>query len=177
MPEISTLTGPGPVRRAPRGEGADTLVAVGRDPEISKWSGVHSDTVPPLEMDWATSWLRQIQQGYAWVIARDGALIGTISLHDVWLNEGRAGMAIGLQSPPDMGWGCEALGLLLEHAFETLALHRIAIQVMATTARAIRCYEACGLVDGHEREAALTAKGRVDDLNMDLPATEWRAAA
>lgn len=178
MLDRPTLIGPRLVLRSPIPADADTLVGLGRDPEIMKWFGMKTDGVPPLDLTWAQNWLSEIEQSCSWIIARDDVLIGTIRLMDVWLNEGRARVAMGLQSSRDtgQGFGQEALNLVLGHAFDTLGLHRVGLRVMATNDRAIRCYLSCGFVEeGREREAAWTPEGRVDDLIMGLLAPEWRA--
>ena len=67
-----------------------------------------------------------------------------------------------------------AIRLVLAHAF-TLGLHRISLRVVTYTARAIRCYSACGLVvEGRGREAALVGGERHDDIMMGVLAREFR---
>ncbi|GIT92111.1 N-acetyltransferase [Jannaschia pagri] len=179
MPDLPILTGPNISLRAPQDGDAETMVALGRDPEITKWSGLKPGTLPPLDRAWATGWLAEVSASVSWVIARCGTFIGAIRLMDVWPAEGHARVAMGLQSSRDTGkgYGREALGLVLGYAFDTLGLHRVGLRVMVTNAAAIRCYEACGfVVEGREREACWTPDGRVDDLVMGLLAPDWRAA-
>jgi RimJ/RimL family protein N-acetyltransferase len=42
------------------------------------------------------------------------------------------------------GWGSEATGLLIKHAFQSMGLERIVLKVLKTNARAIRAYEKNG---------------------------------
>lgn len=179
MPDLPRLTGPRVSLRRPVDGDADRLVSLGRDPEIIKWFEIDPAGAPMMTRDWAESWLAELSASYSWIIARQGDLIGTIRLMDVWLREGHARVALGLQSSRETGkgYGREALTLVLGYAFDTLGLHRIGLRVMTTNTAAIRCYEACGFQhEGREREAAWTPEGRVDDLVMGLLAPEWRAA-
>jgi RimJ/RimL family protein N-acetyltransferase len=65
---------------------------------------------------------------------------------------------------------------MLEHAFGTLALHRVALAVFEFNERAIRSYRRCGfIVEGRAREA-ISREGRWwDELTMSILEPEWRA--
>lgn len=52
------------------------------------------------------------------------------------------------------GYGREAVRRVLQHTFNDLNLHRVALRVAAYNVRAIRCYASCGFtVEGRERES------------------------
>ena len=98
-------------------------------------------------------------------------MLGEIGLNAVDQHDRRARLAVGLYDPSKLGMGLgrEAICLVLEHAFENLGLHRVALRVVAYNTRAIRCYLACGFVEeGREREAADVAGEWHDDIMMGL---------
>lgn len=70
---------------------------------------------------------------------------------------------IGAADARDMGLGTEAVGLLLDHAFTHLGLHRVQLEVFADNAPAIRSYEKAGL----RREGVLRQKALIDGRRTD----------
>ena len=74
------------------------------------------------------------------------------------------------------GYGTEVTELMLEHAFERLALHRVALSVFEYNRRAIRAYEKAGFrVEGRLREA-IHRDGRYwDEIQMGVLEWEWAA--
>lgn len=74
---------------------------------------------------------------------------------------------IGNSARLGQGLGSEAVALLVDYGFRHLNLRRIALQVFATNARAIRAYEKCGFVhEGRLQEAAYVDGNWVDVLCM-----------
>lgn len=74
----------------------------------------------------------------------------------------------------DRGLGTEATRLLLAHAFETVGLHRVSLEVYAFNPRAQRAYEKVGFVPEGVRRDALRFDGQwVDSLLMSVLAPEW----
>jgi RimJ/RimL family protein N-acetyltransferase len=53
------------------------------------------------------------------------------------------GIIIGDKSTWDQGFGTDAVRALLNHAFDTLNLNRVALRVFETNLRAIQVYENC----------------------------------
>ncbi|HET9852224.1 MAG TPA: GNAT family protein, partial [Candidatus Limnocylindrales bacterium] len=69
----------------------------------------------------------------------------------------------------------EATQLMLDHAFGTLGLHRIALTVFEFNERAIRAYRRCGfLVEGRARESIWRDGRWWDEVAMSVLASEWR---
>ena len=65
---------------------------------------------------------------------------------------------------------------MLDHAFGTLGLHRIALTVFEFNERAIRAYRRCGFtVEGRARESIWRDGRWWDELAMSVLAPEWRA--
>ncbi len=74
------------------------------------------------------------------------------------------------------GYGTEATGLMVQHAFERLALHRVALSVFEFNPRAIRSYEKCGFVEeGRSREAIFRDGRYWDEIHMSILADEWES--
>jgi RimJ/RimL family protein N-acetyltransferase len=85
----------------------------------------------------------------------------TIGEHDAWGH----------------GYGSEATSLMVEHAFRTLGLHRVALSVFAFNERAIRAYTRVGFtVEGRSREAIWRDGQWWDEIHMSVLEPEWRAA-
>jgi len=105
--------------------------------------------------------------------------IGTCQFTNIdWRNRfGEVGIMIGEKSFWDHGYGTEALGLLLEHGFNTLNLHRVWLQVYAKNQRGIRAYEKAGFTNEGKYRQAHYQHGRYYDVHlMSVLKSEWRAA-
>lgn len=72
------------------------------------------------------------------------------------------------------GLGTETTELMLGHAFERLALHRVGLTVFSYNMRAIRAYEKAGFrVEGRLRDAILRDGRYFDEVQMGVLAGEW----
>jgi len=100
----------------------------------------------------------------------DGQLIGMINLWDGEAKNRDYKLAIIIGQPCwGQGYGREALGFLVNHAFKELGLHRISLQVAAGNDRAIRCYEAVGFQpEGVLRQATFMADDWHDEVLMGM---------
>jgi RimJ/RimL family protein N-acetyltransferase len=108
-----------------------------------------------------------------------GRLIGTCAFSQLDGDNGSAlfHITIGERDVWGQGYGTEATGLMLDHAFGTLRLHRIALSVFAFNERAIRSYRRVGfLVEGRSREAIWRDGRWWDELTMSILEPEWRVA-
>ena len=73
------------------------------------------------------------------------------------------------------GYGTEAIQLMLGLAFETLGLHRVELEVLASNSRAQALHENLGfVVEGRRREAAHDGERYVDVVVMGLLDEEFR---
>lgn len=111
------------------------------------------------------------------IVAREGERpLGLVGLHATKLSRGRElGIVIGEPTAWDQGYGREAIGLVLEHAFRDLDLHRISLHVHEDNARAVACYERAGFVrEGLLRDAHFRDGRHGNDLVMAVLAPEWR---
>lgn len=104
-------------------------------------------------------------------------LIGSCAFSQVDGENGSAmfHITIGEKDAWGRGYGTEATQLMLDHAFGTLGLHRIALTVFEFNERAIRAYRRCGfLVEGRARESIWRDGRWWDEVAMSVLASEWR---
>jgi RimJ/RimL family protein N-acetyltransferase len=86
-------------------------------------------------------------------------------------------ITIGEKDVWGRGYGTEATRLMLDHAFRTLGLHRIALTVFEFNERAIRAYRTCGfVVEGRARESIWRDGRWWDELAMSILASEWHGS-
>jgi RimJ/RimL family protein N-acetyltransferase len=107
-----------------------------------------------------------------------GRLIGSCAFSQVDGENGSAmyHITIGEKDVWGRGYGTEATQVMLDHAFGTLGLHRIALSVFEFNERAIRAYRHCGfVVEGRARESIWRDGRWWDELSMSVLASEWRA--
>ena len=158
--------------REPVEADVETLMALADSPEIRGMYGGDPALVRPWTRERAEAWRdRLAARPCAWVIEAGGVAVGEARLDGIDASDGRARLAIGLLADEHLGRGIGriAVGLVLDHAFGPLDLHRVDLRVLAFNRRAIRCYLACGFVhEGTEREAARVAGGWHDDWIMAI---------
>ncbi|MDQ1644055.1 MAG: hypothetical protein QOJ50_239 [Cryptosporangiaceae bacterium] len=77
----------------------------------------------------------------------------------------------------DRGLGGEAVRLVLAHAFGTVGLHRVELEVYAFNARAQAVYERAGFVrEGVRRDALYWDGEYTDAITMAILAPDWHAS-
>ena len=105
-------------------------------------------------------------------------LIGTCAFSQLDAENGSAlyHITIGESDAWGQGYGTEATQLMLDHAFGTLGLHRIALFVFEFNERAVRAYQRCGfVVEGRARESIWRDGRWWDELAMSVLESDWRA--
>jgi RimJ/RimL family protein N-acetyltransferase len=105
-------------------------------------------------------------------------LVGTCAFSQLDGENGSAlyHITIGESDAWGKGYGTEATQLMLDHAFGTLALHRIALYVFEFNERAIRAYKRCGfVVEGRSRESIWRDGRWWDEMAMSVLESDWRA--
>jgi RimJ/RimL family protein N-acetyltransferase len=107
-----------------------------------------------------------------------GRLIGTCAFSQLDGDNGSAlyHITIGESDAWGRGYGTEATQLMIDHAFGTLGLHRIALFVFEFNERAIRAYRRVGfVVEGRSRESIWRDGRWWDELAMSILESDWRA--
>jgi RimJ/RimL family protein N-acetyltransferase len=85
-------------------------------------------------------------------------------------------ITIGERDAWGHGYGGEATSLMVDHAFSSLGLHRVALSVFAFNERAIRAYQRVGFAhEGKSREAIWRDGRWWDEIHMSVLEPEWRA--
>jgi RimJ/RimL family protein N-acetyltransferase len=107
-----------------------------------------------------------------------GEWVGEVVLHDLEPDDRSCRFRILLARPGlyDRGLGTEASSLVLAHAFETVGLHRVELEVLAVNPRARHVYERLGFVhEGTRRESLCWEGAFIDTEVMSMLAAEWHA--
>jgi aminoglycoside 6'-N-acetyltransferase len=157
--------------RPVRAGDADRLLAIRREPEVSRWWGV-------FEEEGAGEDVLEDEESVRYAIEADGEVIGLIQYHEESDPAYRhAGMDIFVATAwQGRGYGTEAIRALARHLVDARGHHRLTIDPAAANERAIRAYERVGFRPvGVMRQYERGADGAWHDgLLMDLLASELR---
>lgn len=154
------------------------LMPMFRDPEVSRLTGSHGDGEPDeaqIRNWYGTRRDQDDRLDLAVVEQTTGNVIGEAVLNE-WdpANESCNFRICLVPGAHGRGLGTEATRLIVGHGFETLGVHRIALEVYAFNPRARRAYEKVGFVtEGVLRDALLWEGKRVDATVMSLLSPEW----
>ena len=162
------------VLRAPKPSDVGDRLEAGRDPEFRRMVGAPPSAAPLTRAD-AERWYQQVSGNpLGWVIEHDGRCIGAVGLRTLEDANHHAKLAIGIFLPGrrGKGLGTEAIRLVLDHAFGTLALRVIGVRVLAFNARAIAVYERCGFRAVRREPVDLDGE-RSEDIFMELDASDF----
>src|SRR4051812_238530 len=106
----------------------------------------------------------------------DDRPVGSLDLHEVDATNGGAGLGIVVGDAADrsQGYGADAIGALLDFAFDELRLERVWLDVYAANADARRLYERIGFVHEATFRHGVYRAGRYDDVHrMAILRSEW----
>ncbi|KOX17104.1 GNAT family N-acetyltransferase [Nocardiopsis sp. NRRL B-16309] len=149
--EQPVLTG-GRVRLEPLdGENGAALVDgyVAMDPVVRRLTGTHQRFTAEVLHEWfATRPDQHDRADWAIVEREGGTVVGECALVDLDPENAAADYRISLRNMAltGRGYGTEATDLVLDYAFDTAGLHRIALQVFAFNVGAQRSYARSGFV-------------------------------
>ena len=158
-----------------------TFVRWFADAEMSSFLGMRAPFSEAMEEQWFTRAVEQ--QGkdhFHFVMCRldTSEPIGTISLFEVDLTNGSAGVgiSIGEKTLWGKGYGTDAMNALLDFGFGQLRLERIWLEVYDYNERARKSYEKSGyVVEGTLRHSNYRA-GKFHDVQlMAILRDEWSA--
>jgi RimJ/RimL family protein N-acetyltransferase len=139
----------------------------------------------PITVEAEREWIARVSADpsefvCALVLRKGDRLIGSAGLHAIdWQARSASfGIKIGIPAMWGRGYGTEATRLVTDHAFRTLNLNRVGLQVHAGNVAGRRAYEKAGYrVEGIQREAVYR-EGRFGDLVlMAVLRSQWEAAA
>ncbi|MCE5259529.1 MAG: GNAT family N-acetyltransferase [Chloroflexi bacterium] len=157
-------------------------------PAIARWTAdaeylrlLDADPARPLNEDQVLEWISEIpkrKNSFPFALRRksDQELVGLTELDDVNWQHGNAYLSIGLGKPYwDMGFGTEAMELIVRYAFQELNLHRLQLTVFEYNERALAVYRKVGFVEeGRQREWIHRDGKRYAMILMGLLASDWR---
>jgi RimJ/RimL family protein N-acetyltransferase len=149
------------------------------DEEGRRLTGTHARFTREDSDRWYRSRPDQVDRLDLAVARRDDdRLVGEVVLHELDRDNRSCGFRISLLGPEvfGRGYGTEATRLLLDHAFGTVGLHRVELEVYDHNPRALHVYRRLGFVVEGVRRDALRWDGRYHDaLVMAVLETEWPA--
>lgn len=160
---------------------ADNLAAFRRwysDPEVVRLTRYQDGPMQPDEIERFFQ-VRALGPGslaMAIHVRETGRLVGSCAFSQMDGDNGSVlfHITIGERDAWGHGYGTEATRLMVEHAFQSLGLHRVALSVFAFNERAIRSYRKVGFVlEGRSREAIWRDGRWWDELHMSLLDHEW----
>ncbi|KRL01134.1 GNAT family N-acetyltransferase [Liquorilactobacillus capillatus] len=102
--------------------------------------------------------------------------VGFVSIYNIEWNNRSATLAIGIGYERDrhLGYGTDALKLIMQYAFNELNLDRLELEVIEYNKNAQKLYERLGFkVGGRKRQAVLRDNQRFDILFLDILRSEW----
>lgn len=188
VPELAAGAG---VRLLPAtGEHAGVLSRLMQDREVMLQTGsVHStDHADRLASgadtpDVTAEQLEEIYERWSvaedravWVIEADGEVVGEVLLLDLDTANLACGLRLWISGRTGRGIGTRTLRAVLSHAFDTVGLHRVGLEVYDHNPRARRLYERIGFVHEGTLRDALRLDGRwVDAHLMALLRPDWAA--
>jgi RimJ/RimL family protein N-acetyltransferase len=166
--------------RAPERDDLPRFVRWLNDPEVRHGLLLYLPMSLAEEENWFENMLTRPAAEHPMVIEirqEDGwQPIGNCGVHNI---DGRCrsaeiGLFIGEKELWGQGYGTEVMQLLLKHAFETLNLNRLSLDVYETNPGAIRAYEKAGFVQEGRKRQGMYLDGRyVDILIMSVLYDEW----
>ncbi|GAA3728467.1 GNAT family N-acetyltransferase [Salinactinospora qingdaonensis] len=162
------------------GEHADDYYRATQDAETRRLTGSHHSVTYEEAHEYCRSRQHQFDRlDLAILELPSERFVGELSLRDVDPDNESAAYRIALSAIEftGRGLGKEATRLVLEYAFDRLALHRVWLEVYAFNMRAIAAYRSCGFtVEGRLRDALLWEGRRHDALIMAVLEGDFRKA-
>jgi RimJ/RimL family protein N-acetyltransferase len=164
--------------RRPQPEDLAGVVRWYRDPEIARLTRYQTRpmTQPEIERFFQIRMLSQDALAYTIVELPRWRQIGFTTFSSLDPDNGSVlfHITIGERDAWGRGLGTETTSLMLSHAFEQLALHRVGLTVFSYNLRAIRAYEKAGFrIEGRLRDAIVREGRYFDEVQMGVLASEW----
>lgn len=175
-----TLVGERVLLRPVVADDAPGLAELLHEPEVRRLTGTHGGVRPGVlerAVNWYSSQATNTDELYLAITDKlTGDYVGEIVLQELDTDNRSCSFRIALVGPRAFGcgYGTEATRLILSHAFETLGLHRVELEVYAFNPRARYVYEKVGFVREGTKRHALNWHGEwVDAHIMAVLADDW----
>jgi RimJ/RimL family protein N-acetyltransferase len=177
--EKPTLTGQRVILRPITVADAPDTMTLLADPETARLTGTQRTfTLEQVEALFATLVERTNRLDLAVIEADTGRYAGEIALNDLDTDNLSCSFRVALidARSTGRGLGTEATTLILGHAFDTVGLHRVELEVYAFNPRARHVYEKIGFVyEGTKRQALRWQGEWIDTQVMAMLADDWSA--
>ena len=165
-----------------RRHGPGNLAAFKRwysDPDIARLTRYQEGPMHPAEIErfFAARVVGPDSMALAVHLRDSGRLIGSCALSQLDGDNGSAlyHITLGEKDTWGHGYGTEATELMLEHAFEILGLHRIALSVFEFNQRAVQSYLKVGFaIEGRARDAIWRDGRYWDEISMSVLDSDWQ---
>jgi ribosomal-protein-alanine N-acetyltransferase len=148
-------------------------------PEITRWLLAYRPINLRAEEEFIDKALQSEHDLVLGIVAQaTDRLIGGTGLHQIDFKNRHAGfgIVIGAKEEWGKGFGTEATRLMVQHAFETLNLHRVWLHVYEYNQRGIRTYEKVGFQkEGVLRQDTYRDGRYWDTIVMAILREEWDA--
>jgi len=127
------------------------------------------------EKEWIRSLPKKKNEVHFAIDTREKIHIGSVGLHiNRQDNFAVFGIMIGDKRCWSMGYGTEAMKLIVDYGFRRLKLHRIELEVYDYNIRGIKLYRRLGFkVEGEKRERVLWKGKYYNVLQMGVLRREW----
>ena len=157
---------------------ADTFVEWMNDFQVTDYTGRSSQLCSyEQEKLWVAEQVNQSSNFMAIVREDNDEVIGTISLNQLNFVDRTAtlGIMIGKSENRSKGYGTEAIGLILDFAFNYLNLNSVFLTYLECNERARRCYDKVGFKEiGRRRKSRFINGKYYDQVMMDILAEEFK---
>lgn len=175
-----TLVGKRVLLRPVTAADAPGLVELLNEPEVRRLTGTHGQ-VRPGALERAEQWYssrgaKDDRLDLAVVEQATGEYVGEVVLNELHADNRSCSFRIALVGPRAFGrgYGTEATRLILAHAFETVGVHRVELEVFAFNPRARHVYEKVGFVhEGTKRQSLHWQGAWVDTQILAVLADDW----
>ena len=173
------LIGPTVYLRPLEREDAPTLVTWMNDPEVTRFLRRRG----PINRIAEEAFLRRLSESttdvvLGIVVREADRFIGVTGLHQFETRHRHAmfGITLGDKTAWGKGYGTEATRLMVRHAFETLNLNRVWLQVYEYNPRGVHVYEKVGFKhEGRLRQDTFRDGRYWDTVVMGVLREEWEA--
>lgn len=141
-----------------------------RDPEIAHLNGTPPNRMPLwlLKRVLKADSRRSDRRTYG-IFDEAESYIGTVELYDIRFDSAVLGIIIGEKTHWSRGYGPEAIGALLEHAFSDLELCEVRLNTYGDNLRAQAAFKKIGFAELRRVNAG---NGRVD-VHMKISKESW----
>ena len=154
------------------------LLEMLEDPEGNRLTGTHSEFTREQAEAWYATRAEHDDRLDLAIVERTGdRYVGEVVLSELDPDNRSCGFRISLIGPRAFGhgYGTEATRLAIAHAFETVGLNRVELEVYDFNPRARHVYEKAGFVhEGTKRQALLWDGEWVDAHIMAILASDQR---